>query len=326
MRRQLGLLAVVAALSVAACSGGDDDTDTGADVGASGDGPGNAWAALDDAPTARQEVAAAVVDGRIWVVGGFVGREGSTLVEVYDPAADAWEAGPDLPHAVHHAMAAELGGELIVAGGYTDGPGGWVPTNRAFVLRGGAWEELAPMPEARGAGAAASAGGRLVVVGGTGGDGGHVGPVAVFDGEGWTAGAAIPTLRDHLAAASDGTAVYAVGGRVGGLDRNLAALERYDPAADAWEELPDMPTPRGGLGAAFAGGRLVVVGGESPDGTNEEVEAFEPAGARWTALADLPTPRHGLGVAVVGDTLYVLVGGTVPGFGADATVESLRLR
>ena len=47
-------------------------------------------------------------------------------------------------------------------------------------------------------------------------------------------------------------------------DKNSAALERYDPAADRWQRLPDMPTARGGLGAAIAGGNLFAVGGESP--------------------------------------------------------------
>ena len=305
------------ALVSTACSGGDDaEPERAQAVPAE-------WAAVADAPTARQEVAAAAVGGRVWVVGGFVDGAASTLVEVYDPATDTWQRGPDLPHPVHHAMAAESDGLLHVAGGFgADGQ----PTDRAFRLAGGAdrWEELPRMPVPRGAGAAATASRRLVVVGGVG-PLGHVDRVAIFDGADWSQGRSIPTGRDHLAAASDGSYLYAVGGRVGSLEANVDALERYDPAADEWEDLPDMPTARGGLGAAFLGGLLVVAGGESPGGTNEEVEAFDPESGGWSSLPPMPTPRHGLGTAVVDNVLYALVGGTVPGFGADATVEALRL-
>ena len=139
--------------------------------------------------------------------------------------------------------------------------------------------ELPSLNRPRAAGAAAVVGDRIVVVGGQA-DGRLVDTTEVFDGKRWRVGANIPTPREHLAAVSDGHFVYAVGGRALSPDKNSAALERYDPATDKWQRLPDMPTARGGLGAAIADGHLLAVGGETPDGRHGRSRVLQPRDAR----------------------------------------------
>jgi hypothetical protein len=87
-----------------------------------------------------------------------------------------------------------------------------------------------------------------------------------------------------------------------------------------------MRKPRGGIGAATVGGRIVVAGGEEPPGTIAEVESYNPARRRWSSLPDLPTPRHGLGVVAVGRRVLVLEGGVRPGLSFSRTAEARRLR
>src|ERR687892_2895465 len=139
------------------------------------------WETLAPMPTPRTEVAAAVVGGRIVVVGGFApaGTVGTT--EVYDVAADAWSAGPDLPVAVNHAMATSFEDEAYVFGG-TLGDG--VISDAAFVLSDGAWEPLPLMPEPRTAGGAAVAGGPIPKVGGGWARGGGPAPPGFHAGTG----------------------------------------------------------------------------------------------------------------------------------------------
>src|SRR5689334_10448069 len=57
------------------------------------------WEARAPMPTARTEVAAAVLDGLIYVVGGQVdGGNGITdAVEVYDAGTDTWHVAAPLP-------------------------------------------------------------------------------------------------------------------------------------------------------------------------------------------------------------------------------------
>ena len=58
-------------------------------------------------PTARSEMSAGVIDGRIYIAGGWGnGFAQSTALEIYDPATDSWMNGADLPfHLNHHATA-----------------------------------------------------------------------------------------------------------------------------------------------------------------------------------------------------------------------------
>ena len=277
------------------------------------------WRAIKDAPTARQQAAAAALDGRVWILGGLTGRTNATtatpIAEGYDPVLNNWTAGPDLPLPLHHAMAVSYHGEIVVLGG-------WVPdgadltaqaSNKAFALRNGAWVELPPMVNPRAAGAAAVADDRIVVTGGQA-DGELVGPTEVFDGKTWREVADIPTPREHLAAAADGGAgyVYAVGGRDLSADQNSAALERYDPQSNRWTKLPNMPVPAGSIGAVVVQGHLVVVGGETPTTVLKDVQSFDLTTEKWSVLPDMIAPRHGMGVIGIGNTLFVIDGAQAP--------------
>ena len=124
------------------------------------------------------------------------------------------------------------------------------------MLRDGAWEELPSLNHPRAAAAAAVVGDKIVVVGGQA-DGKLVPETEVFDGKGWEDVAEMPTPREHLGAASDGRYVYAVGGRELSADKNVGALERYDPRAIAGRSSSRcrLHRQRGGGLRGWAGGR-----------------------------------------------------------------------
>ena len=134
-----------------------------------------------------------------------------------------------------------------------------------------------------------------------------------------------PTPREHLAVVAAAGRIYALGGRKAGYDTNVATFEAWTPGARRWLQLPGVPEPRGGTGAAFAGGSIVSVGGEEPAGAIGAVYAYSLAGRRWRRLPDLPTPRHGLGVAAVGSRVYAVAGGPSPGLTVSGANEYLDL-
>ena len=270
----------------------------------------------------RSEVAAAPLGGRIVVVGGFLSSgANSRRVDAYDPVRDAWTRLPDLPVSVDHAAAASVRGRLVVVGGYGADR---QPLRAAFLFDGSGWRTLPPPPEERAAAAAtATARGTVWVVGGRT-RGGLATTMLALDLQTlrWRV-ARGPRPREHLAATALGGKVYALGGRLAGYDSNFATVEAYDPGTNRWRRLPDLPTPRGGTGAAAIAGRIVSVGGESPQGTERSVWALRPSARRWVRLPDLPTPRHGLGVVAVGGRVWVVAGGPEPGLTVSGAVESL---
>src|SRR2546428_12456830 len=108
-----GSVLALVALALISCIGKTTDTSAPLDILSPG-----TWTPLAPMPTARQEVAAAALEGRIFVIGGFgANAEAVATVEVYDPVTDRWEGRMPLPAPTHHPAAAVAGGRPLLAGG-----------------------------------------------------------------------------------------------------------------------------------------------------------------------------------------------------------------
>ena len=111
-----------------------------------------------------------------------------------------------------------------------------------------------------------------------------------------------------------GPTIYTIGGRINGdYGQNLGTVEAYDPLADRWNQVANLPTPRSGIAAGVVQETIYVFGGEQPEGTFRTNEAYNPKTDHWQPMAPMPTGRHGLGAASVNDRLYVISGGPTPG-------------
>lgn len=284
--------------------------------------PASAWKTLPDAQTARLMTAWTVLDDKIWVIGGMLGKDDTLdTVQSFDPKTGDWDSQPPLPVPLNHATAATYNDEIVVIGGAEDAIA--EASNKVFALRDDEWVELPSLQYPRAAAGAAVVGDKLYVVGGQN-DKKTVPQTEVFDGEKWSTVADLPTPREHLAAVSDGRYLYTVGGRFLAADKNSAAVERFDPESGQWEKLIDMPTPRGSYGATFIDGRIVAVGGEEPTQVLPTVEMYDISTGKWSTLTPLSTPRHGEVVAAVNSAVYVIGGADRPSHeGPIATVEEL---
>lgn len=284
------------------------------------------WRTASPAPTKRTEVAAATLNDKIYVVGGFEEPGFGNLLnfaitpslQEYDPSTDRWTSRAPMPVGLHHVGIGVSGGKLYVIGGYKQsGFTVWHPvaTVYAYDPATDTWAERAPMPTPRGALSVTEHDGKLYAIGGYDRKA-NIAAVEVYDPEHntWAARAPLPTPRDHLATATVSGKVYAIGGRLNGdYGRNLSVTEMYDPAIDRWTRAADLPTARSGITAAAVAGRFYVFGGEGAKGTFRENEAYDPTRDAWQAMAPMPTARHGLGSAVVRGHIYVISGGPTPG-------------
>jgi N-acetylneuraminic acid mutarotase len=83
-------------------------------------------------PTARSGIAAAVLEGRIFVFGGEATTGTFSEVEAYDPKADRWSAYARLPTPRHGLGAATVSGRIyVISGGPTPG-GSYSAANEIF--------------------------------------------------------------------------------------------------------------------------------------------------------------------------------------------------
>ena len=81
------------------------------------------WATKpNDIPVAMNGARAAVIDDRIYLVGGLGGGPGTNELHIYDPSTDMWGTGASMPVGVSSASVGVIGGKLYVVGGlvFTD--------------------------------------------------------------------------------------------------------------------------------------------------------------------------------------------------------------
>ena len=214
----------------------------------------------------------------VWMVGGFEGDDPGRAVAsalVYDVAADRWRDGPSLPIATAGGTLALVGRALHYVGGFAADRDTAVAAHWRLDVDApdGGWQPRAPLPIARGHLASAVLGGKLYAIGGQiRHDTAPIDLDAVhaYDPEAdrWSAVARLPTPRSHFEGATfvDGGRIVVVGGRNDTqayiLKRaGLADVIAYDPARDAWTELPGLPTGIESAAAGMIDGRLVVTAG-----------------------------------------------------------------
>ena len=134
------------------------------------------WLSRADAPTARNSAASAVIDGKIYVVGG---REFSknaddsarqvnvATLEVYEPKLDRWQTLAPMPQAQGGLAATALHNKLYVFGGEQ-----WVPEQKVFAENWvydpatNRWTALPPLPTPRHGLGASAVDNRIYVFGG----------------------------------------------------------------------------------------------------------------------------------------------------------------
>jgi subtilisin family serine protease len=250
----------------------------------------DAWTGIAALPAAVYDNAAATLDGRVYSVGGGGGSGLERKAWRYDPDTDTWATLPDMPSARAKPVAAAVGGKLYVFGGW-GADDTTVASVDVFDPATDTWSTLAgvdsPFPVAAAGGAVT--GGKVYLVGGClDNDCAESDRLVVFDPETGTfhTGAAYPHTVSWLSCGGIGGAVYCAGGT------GDADAYRYDPTADAWRPLPNLPVDLWGSQYAAAGDLLVLAGGvtaASTTVTNRTI-AYDPVAGSWR---DLPNVQFG---------------------------------
>ncbi|RMF78227.1 MAG: kelch repeat-containing protein [Chloroflexi bacterium] len=287
--------------------------------------PGGVWTTGAPMPTPRSEIAATVLDGKIYVVGGLFSRAlgiYTAAFEAYDIATDTWAQLAPVPAFLHHTAIAAWDGKLYVIGGYhtlafDEFSEGW-----AYDPNLDSWSSIADLPEARGAHQLLTFDDHLWVIGGTGVRSDELWAYDPATDTWQTDFAPLSVARNHLAAVvGDDNLFYVIAGRTD--DGSIGLVERYNPADDTWETLPVLPTVRSGVTAALVDGRIHFTGGENLDGnlcTYNQHEVFDIESETWSAFEPLPVPRHGLASVAYEGKWYVIGGATSANEGTFGTV------
>ncbi len=120
-------------------------------------------------PTARSDTTAAVVNGKIYVIGGWNGSSILSTVEVYDPFTDTWSFGAAMPTPRADLGACGCSGHIHVVGGINatqDGNATQVGTHEIYAPSTDTWSFAEPMPTPRAELVVVNVGGTIYAMGG----------------------------------------------------------------------------------------------------------------------------------------------------------------
>lgn len=241
------------------------------------------WIDVSSLPGERQEIYADVRDNKIYTIGGLF--EGAKNVSdnflEYDAAGDIWTELSPLPEARHHVAVSVVEDELYGIGGFAGGFPNWEAQSSVFAYNFNTeeWAESKPLPEPRGEHTAVVIDGKIYVAGGR------------FKRTPDSA-----DFNDHF---------------------DTASVLVFDPIAEEWSAVADMPTARNSHAAAVIDDKMYVVGGrqfiEQDNGEYANVnvaslEVYDPEAESWETLAPLPKAAGGITAATVDGKLYAFGG------------------
>jgi len=278
------------------------------------------WTTKADMPTGRHWLSASVVDGKIYAIGGWRGRQGSlhhSAVEEYDPQTDTWTKKADMSTARAYLSTSVVDGKIYAIGGWARG------NSRSLVEEydpaTDTWTKKTDIPIGRYFLATSAVDGKIYVIGGW--EGKSV--VEEYDPatDRWMRKADMPTARAVLSACAVNGKIYAIGGD-GGQGTILSVVEEYDPSTDRWTKKADIPMPTYAHSASVVNGKIYVMGGEN-ETILSTIMKYDPATDTWTKEGDMPVPRTAMSASVVDGRIYV-IGGKKVGVGSLSTVEAYQ--
>jgi len=247
----------------------------------------------------------AVLNDKMYLVGGLNWPNAIATVEEYDPALDKWTKKADMLQTRYAPAAAVVNGKLYAMGG---GESPTIATVEEYDPVLNQWTSVASMPQATYGAQAVTVNGKIYAIGGQTGNYAQLSTVQEYDpsANSWELKAPMPAARMCFGAVVINGHIYVVGGR-NDLGADVLSAFEYDPVLDKWSSRAKKPNslaaPGDNLAAVAVNGRVVTFGGGV---VSALVQEYDPVSDVWTRLPDMPTNRQpGCYAALLNNTVYV---------------------
>ena len=286
------------------------------------------WETVSQLPTGRSAFSTAVVDGKIYLIGGTLfenessGPFGLSTVEVYNPHNNSWKRVADMPTPRSNAGAAVVDGKIYVAGGLAATDRRMESTNILKVVevydpQTDTWERKQDMSQPRlsfGIGVVKK---EIYVMGGIEFPlrmQWRLDHVEVYDPDTdvWHNRPSLLTRRDGFETAVIEDSIYVIGGRgwpsIAQNGPYLATIDVYEPG-NKWRKKTDLPSLRYGFSSVVVADEIYLIGGlegAAFDQHVKTVESYHPKAEMWRIRKSMPIGNTPFGVATVNQKIYIL--------------------
>ncbi len=278
-------------------------------------------------PSERGYLTSAVVDDKIYVIGGLdmtTLTDVTDTVDIYNPSTDTWTTGTSMPTARAYLTSSVVDGKIYVLGGgdihnnikntiemYDPLIDMWVSSDPNANDSTPSVQDLTPMPTARDELTAATVNGKIYVMGG------WTDTIDIYNHftDAWTTGTPIPTPRFNLTSDVINNKIHVVGGKKVFINPPNSGwtniLEIYDPSTNTWENGTSMPTPRGWLTSSKLDEKIYVIGGWKDWSNSNDIELYDHFTNTWAIGTPMPNANSGLTSATVNGKIYVIGKGII---------------
>jgi N-acetylneuraminic acid mutarotase len=278
------------------------------------------WQEKASMPTARYDMATAVYEDQIYVIGGETGKNVTGAVEKYDPQTDKWEILSPKPVAVSDVSAAMIGGLIYLPGGTLQKG---TPTNLMEVYdpNKDSWRIGGNLPLQISRYALVSFEGKLYLFGGWDGKK-YLNTIFRYDPNSnqWMEIGKLRLAKADAGAIAIGTKIYIFGGFDGVKalsDGDIFYPDATEGNVEVWDTGNPALDARYGMGLAGIADIVYVVGGRGEIGEGQETIAYFHQSNEWRSIL---TPPFELGaysrLVSIGNILY-LIGGNLDGAPSD---------
>lgn len=268
------------------------------------------WTTKAPMPTHRLGAAAGVVNGNLYIIGGYTQNQNANpsiivrnTVEAYDPLTNTWTTKAPMANARFGLGVAVINDIIYAVGGSSQTLEAYNPTTNT-------WTTKAPMPTWRYYLGVCAVDGILYAIGGASNSNVGLATVEAYDPvtNTWSTKSPMPTGRGAHAVGVVNGIVYAVSGLTtfSGSPVLLTTNEAYDPATNTWSTKAPKLTPKYLLSASGMNGILYAVGGYGF--ALNTLEAYDPTTNTWTAQTPMITGRGYMATGVVNNELYAVGG------------------
>ncbi|HVF48194.1 MAG TPA: kelch repeat-containing protein [Pyrinomonadaceae bacterium] len=238
------------------------------------------WASKSSMPTAREVAGTntAVVDGKLYVIGGNARGYCSNANEAYDAATDTWASRTPMPTARCHSAVVAHNGLIYVFGGTNTNGSIRYSALEIYDPSTDAWKTGAPMPTGRNFAGAAVLGGVIHVIGGWNPaltPDGSLDVVEAYDPatDKWAKRSPLLQARFALSADIVNGSLIVVGGEAN--RTSVTTIEAYDPVTDSWSTLANLSNGRVFHSAVALNNTLHIFGGRTAPYIAEPVATTE---------------------------------------------------
>ena len=267
----------------------------------------------------RSELSSAVVDDKLYVIGGYSSSRDGTVraVEMYDPYTDTWQTKRDMPTERSGLQLVSVGNKIYAIGGIN---GVFTNAVEMYDTTNDTWYTKTPIPTSRHSFASAVVGSKIYCIGGVGSNGLYLNSVEVYDTvtNRWEVKSPISSPRGYFSAEAIGNKIYCVGG-YDDAGNSLSTLEIYDTITDTWYKAASSPTKRYISPTFVLGNEIYVVSGYNQNGMIYDIDAYNILTNTWAKKGEMVSVRSYFTGRLINGTFYCA--GGWQGSGAISTLE-----